>query len=525
LRLSIPAPGETLDPHFAFFSTDLAVLRQIYRGLFWYDEDLKLVPMIASEIPTVDNGGISDDGLVYRVKLRDDVTWNDGTALTADDFEYSFRRLLDPATGSPTAEYFFDIRGGEELASCYECTEDEVSRLSDALGVRAEDDRTLVFTLRAARSTFTYLLSTVAASPLRSDVIEEHGEDWTSPENMITNGPFLLTEWSPESRMVLERNSNWWGEAPELDRVEVMVMEDLNDAFNAFLAGDIDATLVSGELQPIVDDDPSLEDQNYQLETLASTAYMFNHELPPFNQLEVRKAFAMAVDRDAFAAESEAPDKAGLTWLPPEMPGYSESRGDGLGFDPEAAREALAEAGYANGNGLPTVTFAYVQENPRAQAAAEFLARQLDANLGVEIVLEPLPRDSWREQFLQGQLQLLIYGTASEYADAYGFLSGLWTCQRYEGGECTAYSGENFWHYADPEFDRLLQQAAKETDTNRRIDLYEDAESVLLDDAAAIFLGYEFRSVLVKPYVGGISHTALDWLPGELTLDKAYINQ
>jgi oligopeptide transport system substrate-binding protein len=523
LRLALFSTPQTLDPQLAQLTDDWSILKQIHRGLFWYDEDLNLVPMIAKDLPTTKNGGISSDGLVYRIELRDDTVWSDGKPLTAFDFEYTLKRLLDPTLESPSAATFYDIRGAEAYNSCIDCADPEMERLLGEVGVKAEDPRTLVVTLRSPRATFPYLLTTVAASPIRGDKIEEFGEAWLAPENLVTSGPFVVSEWTPETQVVLTRNPNWWGSEPELRQITITTEMGSEEAFNAYLAGDLDAVLVSGELQETLDNDPVLRKENIQLNALANIAYIFDHGQPPFDDLAVRQAISMAIDREAFVEHSPGPFKPGLSWLPPGVSGHDGKLGSEWQFDPDDARDTLAKAGYPDGEGLAPIVFAYIGENPVASAGAEFFRDQLSANLGIEVELKPLSRDEWIPLYVEGKLQMIFTGEASELPDAEGLLADFWTCHRYEGVRCVAFSGGNYSHYANPEFDRIMQQAVKETDTKRRVDLYEDAEEILVGDAAAVFLGYENRSVLVKPYVKGGHHTPLDWLPFEYFLDEVSI--
>jgi oligopeptide transport system substrate-binding protein len=523
LRLALFSAPQTLDPQLAELTDDWSILKQLYRGLFWYDEDLNLVPMVAEELPTVKNGGISSDGLVYRVTLRNDVTWSDGQPLTAFDFEYSIKRALEPSLQSPSSASFFDLRGAEAYNNCVACGEVELQGLRDDVGVKAEDPRTIVFTLRSPRATFPYLLTTVAASPVREDLINQYGEEWLAPENLVTSGPFIVEAWAPDTQVILAPNPNWWGNDTNLRRITITTQMTPEDAFSAYLAGNVDAVLVSGELQATVDADPILSKENVQLNALASIAYFVDHSEPPFDNPQVRQAISMAIDRDAFVSHSPGPFRAGLTWIPPGVDGHDEDLGEDLQFDAEDAREVLQEAGHADGTGLVPITYAYINENPVAFSAAQFFHDQLAEYLGIEVELQPLSREEWLDLYFGGQLQVFFTGEASEFPDAEGFLAEYWTCQRYEGDKCVAFAGGNYSHYANPEFDRIMQQAVKETETKRRVNLYKDAEAILVGDAAAVFLGYENRSVLVKPYVKGGHHTPLDWLPFEYFLDEVSI--
>ena len=522
IRLSISSDPETLDPQLALLTSDLAVLRQLFRGLLWYDENLDLVPMVAREVPTTGNGGVSKDGLVYRFKLRDGVQWSDGQPVTARDFEYSLKRLLDPRTASPVAASFYDIRGAEELNSCLECSAQKLDQLLNDVGVKAETDSTLVITLRSPRASFPYLLISVAASPLRQDVVEAYGDGWASPEHLVSAGPFVLAEWIPESHLILESSEHWWGKEVRFNRLIINVIPNPADSFNAFLAGDLEAAMVPPDFQATVDADPGLRKQNMQQAQLVSFAYFMNNQVAPFTDKRVREAFSLAIDRDALLRDKTgAVNRIGYSWLPPGMPGHSEKLGRQWKFDPAEARKKLAEAGYPMGKGLPAIVYAY--PGPDVDPFATFVRDQLRQNLGVDITLEPVTLDAWRERFFSADLQLTITAWSSEYADPEAFLRDPWTCQRYSGDECMSFAGANFARYANPEFDRRMEQAAKEIDAQRRLALYAEAEKILIADAPAIFVGHLSGSILVKPYLGGAIHTPLDTMPMEFFLDRVYI--
>ena len=518
------APG-SFDPHLATFAEDISVMNQMFRGLLWYDEDLNIVPMAAKDVPSVKNGGISSDGLVYRFELRDGLKWSDGQPLTAMDFEYSFKRLLDPAIGASYASFYFDITGAEAYNTASpESGGATLAGLREEVGVKAMGASTLIFTLKSPRATFLHLMTFSAAGPVRQDVIEEFGGEWTAPLNFVGSGPFVLSEVS-ESELVLVPNRNWWSEEPRLGRLTFRIIEDPVEAFNAYLAGELDYVGVppSQEYVALVDADPQLKRQNQTLSQLASFALIFNNTVPPFDRPEVREAFSLAIDREAIIA-AFVPNGAvaGSSWIPPGMPGYDGKSGTRWKLDPERARKVLAEAGFENGKGIPRIVFFHTDgQTPLAQT----LQSQIKEHLGIQVDLQLVDASVSREKQLSGDFQIASYGWFADYLEPDSFLGEPFGCQRYEGGVCMAYANGNDAHYANPEFDRLLQQAGKEFDRGRRLKLYEEAQDVLIEDAPAIFLGHVVRNVLIKPYVRGGTHTALDTIPFQFFLDRVYINR
>jgi oligopeptide transport system substrate-binding protein len=525
LRLWVFELPTALDPSLVYFAPDAAVANQLFRGLLWYDEELELAPMAASEVPSESNGGISGDGLVYTFKLRDDLKWSDGQPLTAAAFEYGIKRLLDPRTQAPYASAFFNVTGAERFATADPAGSPEsLDALADDVGVKAADDKTLVVSLNSPQPSFLHEMVTIAAMPLREDVIAAHGENWVLPENFVGSGPYVLESMVPGEQLVLKRNPNWWLEPPLLDSVTLVAIPDQTQAFNAYLAGDLDYVGLppEPEMLAVVEADPALKEQSITLPQLTSFAIVFNNTQAPFDDAAVRKAFAMAVDRSAII-EQVLPGgvQVSYSWVPEGMEGYDADLGEEWALDPEAAREMLAEAGYPAGRGLPEVVFAHREDQlPMAEA----LRDQIEANLGVTIRLEQVDEEESRARLQSGEYQIAGFGWSSTVPEPSGVLVEPFGCQRYEGERCTQFSSANRAYYANPEYDRLLSQAIKELDPERRQDLYDEAHEVLVDDVPAIFLGTFISRFLVKPYVNDLIPLSVDPdFPGSFFLDKTYI--
>src|SRR3989304_2838469 len=193
-RQRIAADPGTFDPQLASVGEEISVVKQLFRGLFTYDKDLNVVPAVAVELPTKENGGISDDGLTYTIKLREEATWSDGKAVTAHDFVFAFQRLFDPEAGAQGRYFslYTAIKGADEASQGAGSIED--------VGVSALDDSTLQFQLVRQQPTLTTLLALWPASPLRQDVVQQPGASWTEAGKLIGNGPFVLKEYAPEQQ-------------------------------------------------------------------------------------------------------------------------------------------------------------------------------------------------------------------------------------------------------------------------------------------------------------------------------------
>lgn len=525
LRLSLRFEPTNLDPQRAAVVIDIGIVRELGRGLLWNDEKLRLTPMAAKEVPTQKNGGISRDGLVYTFRLREGLKWSDGQSLTATDFEYGAKRLLDPVTKAVKAAAYYDIKGAERYNTCKECPAAELARLRDEVGVKAVDSKTLVITLHSARANFLYGMSHTSVFPVRKDIVEKYGDAWASPENFVGNGPFIIKELVPKDRLVLGPNPHWWGTESKVRSVVFKIIPDLTTAFNAYLAGELDVTEVPPEQTNTVTRDPILKKQNVRVPLLQTGSYNLNNRAPPFDNAKVRKAFTLAVNKEAFVAEVvQGVGDPAYSWLPPASASHTKDLGLQWKFDPDRARALLNEAGYPNGSGLPNISYPY----PKAglhKAYAEFFQRQIEQNLHVSITLEPMESQDWTPRVInRKEYQVAFVNWAFSVADAESSMTEYFFCQRYEGDRCVELPANNLVQYSNPDVDRILQQAIKEQDPGRRTKLYAKAEKLVVEDAPAIFAYYGARNLVVKPYVHDLIASPLDSLfAGQYFLERVFI--
>lgn len=496
-RLRLAADPESLDPQQADFSDEITVVKQLYRGLFTYDKDMNVAPSVASEVPTKENGGISEDGLTYTLKLRDDATWSDGTPVSSQDFVYAFQRLFDPAAGATGYYYSFytGITGATEAS--------EGTGAVETIGVTAPDATTLQIELTTEQPTLPVLLALWPVSPLRRDIIEQHGDAWTLAGNLIGNGPFKLSEYTPGEQIVLERNDAYWGDdMPNVSRIVYRIIPDDSAALLAYENGELDMTSI-----------PSAEAARYegtaeqlrypQLETYA---LQYGTGEAPFDDPLVRKAISRAIDRGAYieAVQSTVGVPA-FGWLPPGLPGHNASIGAGLGFDPDEAKALLSEAGFPNGEGFPDVTF-IIADSQGNDLTADFVKEQLKQNLGIDINVEVLEGSIWEERFQNGDFQMTWSSWFADYADPEN-----WLPQQF-GTD----GGYNIYAYSNPEVDDLFDRAAAELDNEARLALYDQAHKIIIDnDQALTPIFHPERNYLVKSNVKGLTTTGLDAEPGD----------
>ena len=495
-RLRIAGDPSTFDPQLASFSEEISIAKQIFRGLFTYDEELNVVPSVAMRMPTKGNGGISNDGLTYTINLRTDATWSDGVPVTAMDFAYAFKRLFDPDAGAQG--YYFDfytaIDGAEAFA--YE------DGTAESVAVTALDEYTLQIQLTHAQPTLPTLLALWPASPLRQDLIEQYGDAWTEPGNLIGNGPFVLTEYSPEQQIVLESNPLYWGDdQPTLSKLVYRIIPEDSVALIAYQNGELDMTVI-----PLADSarfQGNSEQIRYaELETFA---LQYNHQAPPFDNPLVRQAFSRAIDREAYVqAIRGGVGEPAHGWLPPGMPSANPSVGIDLNFDPEAASGLLSQAGYTDGEGFPDVTFTILAD-PTNNLTAEFIQEQLKQNLGINIGIEAVEESTFYDRYFESDFQVTWLSWFADYADPEN-----WLPQQF--GTDGAF---NVLNYSNAEADALFEQAATELDQTKRLAIYDQAHRIIIADQAITPIFHPERNYLVKAYVSDLITTALDAEPGD----------
>lgn len=499
LRVSMLSEPDSIDPQRASLM-HLSILRQLFRPLLWFDENLEVVPGVAREVPTVENGGVSEDGLVYTFHLREDAVWSDGQPLVAGDFEYAIKRLFDPSLASFYAPFYFDIVGSMELYTSEETDPAALAALSDAIGVEAVDDTTLVVHLQQPRPSFPELAALWTVSPVRQDVVEAYGDAWTEPGNIVGNGPFILTEWTYGDHLTLEANPHWYGEGPFLERIVVRIIADNNAALAAYRNNELD--IVD---PPVPDYSAILSDSAYAAEVhrfpeLSTFALVLNVRSAPFDNPQVREAFAKAIDRVSFVEKVRSGvGQPAYAWVPPGMPGHQPELGQEFAFDPEGARQALAAAGYESTDDFPDVTFVFA-DTSNARLVGEFVQAQLKENLGLDIGLEAMERQAFQERVMAGQFQVSLLGWRADYPDPENWLPDVFGTE----------GGANLSGYSDPEFDASLVEAMSEMDPQERLLTWQEAESIVVEDQPFIFLAFDERLRLVKPWVDGLVVTGLD---------------
>ena len=277
LRINLGGEPSQIDPNRASWANEVTIVHSCFEGLLYYNNsDLSLKTVGATEIPTVDNGGISSDGLTYTFKLNPKVTWSDGQKVTAKDYEYSLKRLFDPDLAADYTSFYFNIVGGEDYYSATNATTEQKNQLRDAVGVKALDDYTLQIKLTSPLPTFLQLMALWPAYPVRQDIIEKYGDKWTEAGTYIGNGPFMMKEWVHSDHITLVKNPNYWGTTAKLDEIDIKMITDANAAYAAYQNNELDISGVPAGTEKTVMADPVLSKQILRYPQLVTFAFQFN---------------------------------------------------------------------------------------------------------------------------------------------------------------------------------------------------------------------------------------------------------
>ncbi|GAA0763004.1 peptide ABC transporter substrate-binding protein [Clostridium sartagoforme] len=498
---------ETLDPTLNTSSGAGSIIDNAFEGLMRLDENEKAIPGVAEKME------VSDDQLVYTFTLRKDAKWSDGEAVTAKDFEYSWVRALTKDTAAEYNYQLFYIKNGEKFYN------GEASR--EDLGIEVVDDHTLKVTLEAPTAYFPELTAFTTYFPEREDIVTANPEGWaTEPETYVSNGPFKLVQWDMKDQLIFEKNENYWNKKEiKLPGIVWKLVTDQNTAYASLKSGDFDmvdtvppAEIENGKNEGLVTIYPNLA--TYMLVLNVGKQDGLSEDVKKvLSNEKVRKALNLVIDRKAIV---ENVTKSG------QVPAYSfvpkgilNEKGEDFAskkyYDAETpnieeAKKLLAEAGYPEGKGLPTLEFMYNTEGDHKLIAQ---AIQQDwAKIGVNVELANQEWKVFLNSRQQGQYQIARHGWSGDYVDPMTFLD-LWVT----GG------GNNDAGYSNAEYDKLVADAKKEADPAKRWELMRKAEDIIMEEMPIIPLYYYTKVKGAKPEVKGVRVSTL----GHVFFDKAYI--
>lgn len=481
-HMRIETEPPTLDWNLATDYVSINILYHLVEGLAEYNDKLEPVPSLAT-------WKISPDGKTYTYTLKPGLKWSDGVPLTAQHFWDSWERTLNPKTASGYAYFLFDVENAKEYNE---------GKLKDSskLGFQAKDESTFVVTLKKPATYFATIPAFTVTFPIRKDVIEKHGRDWTDPEHMVVTGPFRLAEWKHDSRIELVPNPHYRGPKPKLEKAIAYVVKEDITAINMFESGKL--TYLSR--LPALEIERLKKNPAYKtLPYLRGYYYGFNVTKPPFNDVRVRKAFAHAINRDEITALLKGGQKPTGSWIPKGMLGYNAKIG--LQYDPAKAKALLAEAGYPEGKGFPAVTFMFDTRDDN-KAIAERLQAQWQKVLGVKLGAQ---NEEWKVYL--GHLRsdappLFRHGWGADFPDPDNFMNMF-----------TSYSGNNYTRWKNEAYDSMIEKAAAESAPAKRVAIYDKAQKLLTEEEAAIVpLFIDSINLLVSPTVKGLKIDSLGLL-------------
>jgi len=482
------AEPEHLDPALMAGQPDGRVARLVFEGLCTADPQT-LAPMPGQAY----RWDVSPDRLTYTFHLRPSLTWADGYPLTAEDFVWSWRRLLSPSTGARYAAFLAPVKNAEAFLK---------GDLADStqLGLAAPDESTFVVTLARPTPYFLELTSYYATLPTPRHVIEREGADWESAHKLVGNGPFRIAEWRQKDRFVLVPNERYWDRAHvRLTKIVALPIEENSTATNLYKAGAIDWNTSGSVPKQVI---PFLTQyKDFSAGPFHALYFMsINVRKKPFNNPWVRRALNYATDRETIARyvlKGTVPAWGNMT--PMGYPGYTAP--PPLTFNADSARACLARAGYPGGRGFPKIEILFnTSEDHRriAEALQSMWTQTLHIPVG-------LANQEWAS-YLTATTNL-TYDVArrswiGDFLDPMTFLD-LWQTD----------NGNNRTGWSNARYDALVAEAQREPDAARRLALLSQAEAILLADGPVIPIYHYSESSLIKPYVRGIYSTLLDEHP------------
>jgi ABC-type oligopeptide transport system substrate-binding subunit/Tfp pilus assembly protein PilF len=479
LRFAVDEPL-ILDPAMATGDPCAFMATQLFEGLVRVGQDNNVLPAQASHWQAL------DQGTRYLFHLRKGLRWNDGTPLTAADFEYAWKRNLDPATGSPLAHQLYVIQNARAFG------EGETDA-PEAVGVTARDDGTLEVRLEGPTAYLLYLLASPIAYPLSRRALEHHGPAWSEPENLVSNGAYELVAWERGERLELRRNRFYYGRFPgNVERVECTVFAGYGPALEAYAGDRVDAvSMLMADPATIAQARATYGRELVSIPSPITFYLIFRTDSPPFDDLRTRRAFVHAVDRETLVRQAFTDQRLPALggFVPPGMPGHSPRIG--LRYDPEQARRLLAQAGYPEGAGFPTITW-LIPGGPGGERLISCLRSAWRQHLGLDLDTQSLYWEEFQERMHRDPPHLALTGWSAGFPDPH--------CMLHTVFHTTEGTNRAWWYH--PRFDALLEEAARVTDQARRLELYGEADRILVAEEAVIMpLTYGLGRLLVKPWV------------------------
>ncbi|CAN7398154.1 peptide ABC transporter substrate-binding protein [Rossellomorea sp. LjRoot5] len=482
LHLNNGAEPTSFDPPIGFDSYSWTALNNLMEGM------TRLNANHEPEAAMAEKWDVSEDGKVYTFHIRDNAKWSNGDDVTAGDFVFAWKRLLNPDTGSPAAFLGYFIEGGEAFNTGKGSVDD--------VKVAAKDEKTFEVTLTSPQAYFLSVIANPAFFPINEKVATENPEWFAEADTFVANGPFKLTEWEHDSHFVMEKNDQYWDkDSVKLDKVHWAMVNDTNTDYQLYKTGELDTADVPADLSKQL-----FEEGKVNVEDQAGTYfYRFNLEKEPFQNQNIRKAFAMAVDQqqmvDFVTKNKEKPAYGFVSkgFKDPSGKDFREANGDLVTTDVEEAKahlkKGMEEEGYDK---LPEVTLTYSTSDTH-QKIAEALQQMFKENLDVDVKLANMEWNVFQDEQKALKFQLSRSSFLADYADPINFLENFQTGHSMNR---TGWGNENY--------DKLIQQAKNEADEAKRFEMMYEAEKILMDELPIIPIHFYNYVYLQNEDVTGI---------------------
>ena len=480
------ADPPTLDPALVTDGTSYAIVIELFSGLVKLTGESD--DPIAMDL--AESYSVSNEGKTYKFVLKDDLKFSDGSPLTASDFKWSWERAALPETESPIVDEFLgDIIGVQAIID---------GEATTAEGIEVIDDHTLQVTIDAPKPYFIAKLTYPIAFVVNADNVTSGGENWT--DDPVGTGPFVLKSYSIGERMILSKNPNYWGDPAYLDEVHMLLAG--GSAMAMYENDEIDITGIGlADLERVTDPEEELSKDVVEVPPSFSTSYIgFNVEEAPFDDVHFRRALNFAVDKQLVAnAVFSDLVRPATGVIPPGFVGFNPDL-EGLAFDEEKAKEELAKSQYADPETRPRIVITLPGTGGSPSLTTEVVADMWRRTLEVDVEIQQVEWATFLQDLHRNRLQAFSLAWQADYPDPHTFVDVLFRTG----------SSINNTNYSNPEVDALLEQANIEADPVRRIKLYQEAEEMIVEDAAwlPLWWGVEGK-VLVKQRVGGMTFPPL----------------
>jgi oligopeptide transport system substrate-binding protein len=485
------AEPESIDPAVITGQLDGRICYALFEGLLHFDRFGKPQPGIA------ENWDLSSDAKTYTFHLRANARWSNGDPITAKDFLLSWKRILLPETASEYAYLLYHVKNAQPF-------NEGTLKAFGSVGLIAIDDRTFRVELEAPVPYFLDLCSFATLLPVHLATVEKYGDDWIKPDKLVNNGPFLLKEWRLNYRIRLQKNPLYWDASHvALNTIDALPIDNSITAYNFYASKVADLILDKGLTPPSLIPELKSRPDFHAAPFLGNYFIRFNVKRKPLDDVRVRQAFAMAIDRERIVQKiTQAGEPPAYSFTPPgTASGYQPPKM--FGRDVQKARRLLAEAGYPDGKGFPTVTYLYDSKKLNEDIAVEIQNMLSDA-LGVHIELQ---KQEWKVYL--NSLSRLDYDFArsswvGDYNDPNTFIDCF-----VSGG------GNNRTGWSNKEYDDLVAAAAMETDSAKRSQIFRQAEEILLNQGTPICPLYYYVGIQIYDgqKFGGIEPNLLDEHP------------